>query len=399
MKWGLKMDFLKLNEELSKFVILEGVDKSVVNKFIIEANKYLNDLDVLYELKEWDTCCLRWKSLDFGFSDVLGWNLTNKFEKEVVPSDFSIGMVSPEELDSYLNNLRNPQLLNKYKKLFEKAKKEYIKQEEDAVKLKQFADTVVKLYPTLFTSHKDFRNSVFIDVADRACIYFKSINATKNIAPLFDNKFEPQLRGSLSGSIQPPNCLRLGVDSHNDSIYFYIPNKQADVDSLIDGTLQFLKSNMDIMLNNINNFVPSGDNSNKKAPKWHFNKNYECLYARFKDTSYNYNEYGDTVEIHILRADEWETGEYTDFEQAQWFPQIEPDVHDMWEGNEYDISPNRKGSCSLQDALKVVKKECGSAPTYEQLVKYLKFIESWVKTGTLDSYLQKHESEFKGLCG
>ena len=158
--------------------------------------------------------------------------------------------------------------------------------------------------------------------------------------------------------------------------------------------LQFLKNqkgdeelNESLNENTVNEF---------KTCPWQFKHYMIC--ANVENTGDEFNMTGGPVQVQIIKPDEFETGEITDFENAYWFPCIEPNIYNIGEGYDIDITPEKTGSCSLQDALKAIARNGITPPPYDLVVRFLKNIESWAKTGTLDIYLEKYGSELKALC-
>ena len=133
-----------------------------------------------------------------------------------------------------------------------------------------------------------------------------------------------------------------------------------------------------------------------KTSPWQLND--YMIYAKVENTGNKFNNTGRPVQVQIIQPDEFETGEITDFKNAYWFPCIEPNIHNIGEGYDIDITPRKTGSCSLQTALKAIARNGITPPPYDLVVRFLKNIESWAKTGTLDSYLEKYGSELKALC-
>lgn len=130
--------------------------------------------------------------------------------------------------------------------------------------------------------------------------------------------------------------------------------------------------------------------------KWTANSDY--MRCSYKDILDKFHSDGRTVHIYIMRSDEWETEENYSFENALWFPFVEPDIHDEGEGNEISLAPGNADNCSLQDCLKAVTNNDIKSPSWDVLYKFLQKMEAQFKTGTLEEYLKKYENELKSLC-
>lgn len=365
--------------------------------FIKQANKLLQGTLLAYHYT-WDTTFQLQLSpgneLNISNPGSALMSTTKNALNRIIPMYFEENKCTKAELNTCLDTLKHPETIGKINKLINKDKK-IIRFRG----LKPTLENMVTKHNQIFVGYRfnSHGATLLFQKTLKTCIdylyYSKSYNYNDIMRMLFPNI--TVVRNEWT--IPTQDCV-LTLDSDKLCIYPVNKYKQEDI---IPHLVEFIGTNIDNILNILTNYKTIGEKQ-KPKPKniraiWRLDPE-ACIYTKTKATGTDFNEYGDAVIVQIYRADEWETGEITDFEHAYWFPQVEPDIYDMGEGNEYDISPNRKGSCSLQDALKAVSSLGITPPPYNVLTKFLKGIEDWVKTGTLDSYLQKHETELKQLC-
>jgi len=207
-----------------------------------------------------------------------------------------------------------------------------------------------------------------------------------SICTKIDNIIPTSLSGNLSQEVIEESLYKLQK----------LDNLNKLVKLVQDGMSKYKQANSK---SNIEKETPrEKEKPIQKISKPIWRENDYSLWTKTKATGTDFNEYGEAVIIQIVQADEWETGEITDFEDAYWFPQIEPDVEDLGEGNAYDLSPNGTGACSLEDSLKAIRNLNIAPPKYTTVLRFLKGIEAWKQTGTLQKYLQKHEKQLRELC-